>query len=137
MTQYTAIELEAILENDFLLNPKAFSPGRTNDDMVDSMLICYVLDREWTELFAKWVDNYTEPHGAYDYINHWKGLRFPSSSGQPIIGSDSCPEKEIEIERIIGHYNRVKDWLETRDMCDLQFIKNNINYVMKFSINYH
>ena len=96
--EYTKTDLEHILEKDFLLNPKAFSPGRTNDDMVDSMLICFILDREWTELFAKWVDNYT--------ITGMNGEEYFERSAVKLS------DKEPEIKRILEHYERVKKWIE-------------------------
>ena len=99
--EYTKTDLEHILEKDFLLNPKAFSPGRTNDDMVDSMLICFALDREWTELFAKWVDNYT--------ITGMNGKEYLERSAVKLS------DKEPEIKRILEHYERVKGWLEDKE----------------------
>jgi len=142
---YTKEELEQILEKDFLLNPRAFSPGRTNNDVVDSMIICFILDREWTELFAKWVDNYEEQHGEYWYINHWKGIE--KQIGGIIIGNCyQCPEKENEIKRILEHYERVKNWIEKREEYSIEARENGYNELypfehgnldlMEYSINY-
>ena len=50
---WTKEELKDILQHDFIENPKAFTSGRRNDDMVDSMCICFALDEEWTEMYAK------------------------------------------------------------------------------------
>ena len=138
--RYTKEELEQILENDFLLNPKAFSPGRTNNDMVDSMLICFILDREWTELFAKWMDNYVETVGKYEYVNHCHGLSY-----KPIIGSDEMPPLEIEKDRILEHYRRVKKWINDNVNRQNRIYKNNPEMIswkpgntslMAFAINY-
>ena len=54
---WTKEELKDILQHDFIENPKAFTSGRRNDDMVDSMCICFALDEEWTEMYAKRTDN--------------------------------------------------------------------------------
>jgi len=129
MAYWTKEELEEVLENDFLLNPKAFSPGGTNDAVVDSMIICFALDREWTELFAKWVDNYTITDGKYEYINHFYGDTF-----QPAIGSSGCPPKELEIERILEHYKRVKKWLDDKER-HYGFERGNLA-IMDYAINY-
>ena len=119
--KYTKTDLEKILENDFLLNPKAFSPGHTNDDMVDSMLICFVLDREWTELFAKWVDNYS----------------FTGVNGKEYIERSkiNIQEKDPEIDRILKHYERVNHWIDQKQTFgrwkpgDLSIFEDyNINY---------
>jgi len=137
--KYTKEELENILMNDFLLNPKAFSPGRTNDDMVDSMLICFILEREWTELFAKFVDNYTIKQGKYEYLCH----ALPGD--KYIVGSDACPPLDIDTERILEHYERVKKWIEGNVKYQEYIFKDKpemINWkpgntnLMDWSINY-
>ena len=38
---YTKEELEKILDEQFINNPKAFEPGRRNDDTVDCMIIAH------------------------------------------------------------------------------------------------
>ena len=128
---YTKEELERILENDFLLNPMAFSPGRTNDDVVDSMCICFAIDREWTELFAKWVDNYETEHDGVEYISH-----FPRTHEVKPREWNSAmvPEKDREIERILEHYERVKQWLEGKEKHG-NYIRGEHD-IMGYSINY-
>jgi len=140
---YEKEELERILEHDFLLNPHAFSPGRTNDDMVDSMLICFILEREWTELFSKWTDNYQVSVGDYEYINH---TDFPIDRVS-VGNSYQCPLASLEIERILGHYNRVKKWIQDRedrseyrrehgwDKDKYEFVPGNLD-LMVYAINY-
>lgn len=41
---YTAEDLEKILIDEFVDNPKAFGPGHRNDDAVDLCCICRSLD---------------------------------------------------------------------------------------------
>ena len=48
---YTKDELREILDKDFMQNENAFAPGGTNDDMVDSMCICFALDEDWDQYF--------------------------------------------------------------------------------------
>lgn len=60
-------ELKNILQRDFIENVDVFNAGHRNDDVVDSMCICFALDEEWTEMYAKWVDNH---HIDEDYFSH-------------------------------------------------------------------
>ena len=127
---YTKKEIEDILENDFLLNPKAFSAGRTNDDVVDSMVMCFACDREWTELFAKWVENYEIVHDGQEYIDH----RVNKLEENPYYGSKYIPFKEYEIKRILEHYERVNSWLMNKE---LEGHERGILYpIMEYCINY-
>jgi len=127
---YNKEELEHILENDFLLNPKAFSPGRTNDDMVDSMIICFALDRDWTELFAKWVENYEVVKDGVMYIDH----RTDKVHENPYYGSRWIPFKNYEIERILEHYERVKRWLVDKEAGGYE--RGVLYPIMDYCINY-
>ena len=82
---WTKEELKDILQYDFIENPKAFTNGRRNDDMVDSMCICFALDEEWTEMYAKHCDNFPEHDGRYyDFY-------------------------------VREHYERVKNWLDAKE----------------------
>ena len=131
MPYYYKEELERILENDFLLNPHAFDRGRTNDDVVDSMLMCLATEREWTELFAKWVDNYTVEFKGDECIKH--------DIGAPTLYN--CCIKQKEISRILKHYERVKAWIEKKGWLDEDWIKSTpeqdrINDIMSYAINY-
>ena len=63
---YTKEELEKILEEDFLLDHDAFGPGRRNDNVVDSMIICHCLDRDWWEWFAKKAENEEDYWAQHD-----------------------------------------------------------------------
>ena len=43
------------LLDDFVSNKAAFASGNRNDDVVDSMLMCYALRFDWeTEVFEPW-----------------------------------------------------------------------------------
>ena len=133
MTEYTKGELEQILENDFLLNSKVFEHGRTNDDVVDSVLICAALDRPWEEFFAKWLDNYTKKSGdGFEWIEH-----------EPKFSPFSYynPNKDYEVVRILAHYNRVKDWAERKGWFNEEWLDKTperfrINAIMLYAINY-
>ena len=82
---WTKEELRKILQDDFIENSEAFTEGRRNDDMVDSMCICFALDEEWTEMFAKHADNFGIKNEHY--FNKY----------------------------LSDHYERVKNWLETKE----------------------
>lgn len=85
MDAHTKEELKSYLQNEFIDNPNAFIAGHRNDDMVDSMCICFALDEEWTEMYAKHSDNFVV-HGS-DYFK----------------------------EYLEDHYERVKDWLDNKE----------------------
>ena len=74
---WTKEALEKILQEDFIENFSAFRPGRRNDDMVDSMCICFALDKEWTEMYAKHVDNCNINENYFDnYLKeHYKRVK--------------------------------------------------------------
>lgn len=131
--QYTRQEMKDILEHKFLLNPEAFSSGRTNDDVVDSMILCFALEEEWTELFAKWVDNYTiTTQAGQEYIRHK-----PIGIG-PQYSSALWPEKEGEIKRILEHYQRVNKWLLDKEANGYTrgLDENEHNEILNYLINY-
>jgi len=137
VAKYTKEDIKNILENDFLLNPKAFMSGRTNDDVVDSMLMCAAIEEEWTELFAKWVDNHTVVINDIEYINHT--IEKPGISALP--GSKYKPLKATEIPRIQNHYERVKKWIDNRGWYDAGWrdeisIQDIIDKLMLYAINY-
>ena len=110
MKIYTKEQLQKILENDFLLNPEAFT-SFTQYDVQDSMCICHCLEREWTELFAKWVDNYSIVHDGKEYINHLKTAPKAHEYGTRMV-----PEKEREIERILDYYESMKHLFVTNEL---------------------
>lgn len=85
MVAWTKDDLKKALEKDFLTNPCAFGPGKRNDDVVDSMCICFALDEEWTEMFAKWCDE-----RGYD-------------------------KDHPHVKRVLEHYDRVKKWLDGKE----------------------
>ena len=43
MAAWTKKDLKQVLQEDFIENWDAWSAGRRNDDMVDSMCICFAL----------------------------------------------------------------------------------------------
>ena len=130
IVEYTKEDLEEILERDFLLNPAAFISGRTNDNVVDSMVICFALDREWLELFAKWVENYEVVKDGVMYIDH----RINKIQENPYYGSSFIPFKEYEINRILEHYERVKHWLEDKEAGGYE--RGVLYPIMDYCINY-
>jgi len=81
---FTKEQLKEILQEDFINNPDAFTAGRRNDDVVDSMCICHALNEEWTEMYAKHADNFAD-HDQ-DYFN----------------------------KHVKEHYERVKEWLDDK-----------------------
>ncbi len=107
---WTKEELEKILQEDFIDNYYAFDGGRRNNDMVDSMCICFALDREWTEMWAKHVDNYEE-----NYKNAYGG------------------GKAFFDKFLKDHYERVKKWLEQKEAAGY---KRGETDIMKYAINY-
>ena len=120
---YTREEIKNILENDFLLSKTAFLPGHTNDDVVDSMLMCAAIEEEWTELFAKWVD----AHTTTDRLKVNKYLHSSSA--------------EREIKRITKHYERVKKWMEKKGWLSPEWYEatteqERIDKLMGYTINY-
>lgn len=86
---WTKDELEEILQKDFIEEERAFASGRRNDDMVDSMCICFALDKEWTEMYAKHADNF--PEHDQGYFDRY----------------------------VCEHYERVKNWLESKEASGL------------------
>lgn len=46
-------DIPEVLERDFILEPKAFGPGRRNDDTVDFMILCWCTDVEYRPLLGK------------------------------------------------------------------------------------
>ena len=70
MSTWTKEELRTLLDSEFILNNKAFTAGRRNDDMVDSMCICYALDIDWyDEVWDKIAGRYTKQE-CQAILNH-------------------------------------------------------------------
>lgn len=100
---WTKEELKEILQKDFIENADAFTSGRRNNDMVDSMCICFALDEEWTEMYAKHCNNFEDHDG--DYYDLYVG----------------------------EHYERVNNWLEAKEDIgyergDMLIMNYSINY---------
>lgn len=104
---WTKEELKNILQLHFIEEPFAFTAGRRNDDMVDSMCICFALDEEWTEMYAKHVDNCYTGFGSVVSVRDWKYIE--------------------------PHYERVKKWLEQKEANGY---KRGEFDIMSYSINY-
>ena len=84
---WTKEELKEILQKDFIDNQDAFITGRRNNDMVDSMCICFALDEEWTEMYAKRADNFLLKDDGAEYFDKY----------------------------LVDHYERVKKWLDQKE----------------------
>lgn len=112
---YTKEELREILQKDFIEDPFAFTSGRRNNDMVDSMCICFALDEEWTEMYAKHADNYVE------HSDHAPN----SQNGLPFNYFDIFLKE---------HYERVKKWLEDKE--NISGYNRGETDIMDYAINY-
>lgn len=89
MVAWNKDDLKKVLEEDFITDPDAFRPGKRNDDVVDSMCICFALDEEWTEMFAKWCDE------------------------------NDLDENDPKVKCVLEHYDRVKKWLDGKEASGL------------------
>ena len=114
---YTKEELHEILEKDFMEEPNAFGPGRTNDDMVDSMCICFALDEDWDQFYTDWLAVHIEIINGEEYIH---GLKL-----QGRFGEDA---------RIQEHHERVDKWLYNKWICN--HYNRGEDAIMTFAINY-
>ena len=111
---YTKDELREILDKDFMQNENAFAPGGTNDDMVDSMCICFALDEDWDQFFNKWLLLHTEISKGRAWIHN----RYEQS----------------EVARIQEHHDRVDKWLYNKWICN--HYQRGETDIMTFAINY-
>ena len=111
---YTKDELRKILDEDFMQNENAFAPGRTNDDMVDSMCICFALDEDWSEFFNKWMLRHIDIINGAAYLHGFK-----------------CKLEKIRIEE---HQGRVDKWLYNKWICN--HYQRGETDIMTFAINY-
>lgn len=108
---YKPEDLQEIFEQDFLLDPSTFEQGKTKADVVDSLCICHCLDREWTEFFAKWVDNFTIEYDGKEYINHLQRTPEHHEYGTALV-----PPLEWEINHILSYYEDYKDYFVTNEL---------------------
>jgi len=135
MAQYNPQDLRDILENYFMQNPHAFGPGRTNDDMVDSMCICFALDEDWEEMFKKFVDTHTVTHDGEEFLtgtwNRYHLERF-ADNGKDI--PHWYRRKDSDIRRIREHADRVAAWLEDKE--EYGGYEKGSSEIMYYSINY-
>lgn len=111
--QYTDKELRAILDNDFVGNPNAFIPGRTNDDMVDSMCICFALGIDWNTMFDAFVQAHTVTYFGEEFLTGQLKYIDPDKY------TDHIPwfyaRKDADLARIDEHAERVAAWLEDKE----------------------
>lgn len=106
---WTKDELKEILQKDFIDNVDAFTAGRRNDDIVDSMCICFALDEEWIEMYAEHVDNW--------YFDDEMGRQ----------------SANYDWNHIKPHYERVKKWLNQKESNGYNRGETDI---MTYAINY-
>ncbi len=131
--QYTEQGLREILDKDFVENKDAFGPGRTNDDMVDSMCICFALNISWDTMFEAFVSKHTVTYFGEEF------LEGQLKHVDPDKYTDHIPwfysRKEADLERIMEHAERVASWL-----CDKEkysgYKKGEFDIVSDYSINY-
>lgn len=109
---YTKEGLKNIL-NNFLEDENTFAPGRTNDDMVDTMCVCFALDEDWDEFFNMWLFKHTEVINNESYIHGFSTLQ--------------------EIPRIEEHHERVSAWLDNKWMNE--HYQRGEDNIMLFAIN--
>lgn len=135
MAQYDPQDLRDILKSDFLYNPHAFGPGRTNDDMVDSMCICFALGEDWDEFFKKFVATHTVvSHGEEFLTGTWHCYRLNrfTENGKDI--PYWYQRKDSDISRIREHADRVAAWLEDKE--EYGGYERGSSEIMYYSINY-
>ena len=111
---YTQAELHEILEKDFMQQEYSFAHGRTNDDVVDCMCVCFAADVDFDQFYADWLANHVEVINGEEYLHGYK-LRF-------------------EKPRIDEHIERVKGWLDNKWMNE-HYVRGTDD-IMRFAINY-
>ena len=120
-------DLEEILERDFIENPNAFRRGCTNDDMVDSKLICFSLNRSWEAMFDQWCQKNTVI--ADDGREYFKRDVDEDGTVQWWY-----PTKKREINRIEEHRDRVDAWLNYKEKYS-GYVRGETD-IMDYAINY-
>ena len=134
-TQFNPQDLRDILENDFMTNPNAFGPGRTNDDMVDSMCICFALGEDWDEFFKKFVELHTVTYNGEEFLTGtWNCYHLDRFQDNGNNVAWWYQRKDSDISRIREHAIRVAAWLDDKE--EYGGYERGSSEIMYYSINY-